>query len=83
MRNRHSQLPPEAVEGREQEFGLNKRKKTPRDFREEAIVGGPRGPLPPWPEDPEVDHDARSRHLAANNRNFGVNLGVVFNFVSK
>lgn len=78
MKSRHSQLPPEAVEGREQEFGLNnKRKKTPRDFREaqsDEYTFGFR---------PAEDQDARSRYLAANNRNFGVNLGIAFNFVSK
>ena len=77
MRDRHSQLPPEAVEGREQEFGLNiKRKKTPRyhEAQSDATSSG---------FQPAEDQDARSRYLAANNRNFGVNLGVVFNFVSK
>jgi hypothetical protein len=58
-----------AAEGRVQ----LKRKKTPRDFREERHEDAT--------SDADWDETSRSRYLAANNRNFGTKLAFVLDFV--
>jgi hypothetical protein len=60
-----------AAEGRVQ----TKRKRTPRDFRE----GQPNDAT----SDANWDETSRSRHLAANNHNFGTSLAYVLDFLPK